>query len=214
MKALRATIRKLLSESIDARATEATKREITFSIVDDGWSVTVYCLQNSQEVGRLDCKSTWINESIYIATDAGLPRRLIGFGIGSLMFDIMVAYLSKKRIWMAPDTRSVSKEAISLYEWYYNHPETYSQKQLDISPRRSDKKHFLTSETDDDFDIHSVFSYIGGHSDPNKDEYSNTVYDDEEYKKKYIDHCLTKAYKMKNYRSFINNLPKGLVRWS
>jgi hypothetical protein len=214
MDILRKMIQKILSETIDKRATAAVAKGITFSFVDAGHEATIYCFSNGRQIGRLDCMSTWINERVWLATDAQLEGSAQGIGIGSLMFDIMMAHLSKKRLWLAPDTRSVSQAALPIYEWYHNHPEDYSSMQLDISPRRSDGKIFLTPEDNDDFDTNSVFDYIGGHSDPDyKDEYSDDVYDDEEYKEKFINHCLTKAYRMKKWGPFIENLPEDLVKW-
>lgn len=214
MNNLRRVIRNLLIESADKRVTKALEKGITFSMSNSGFDAVIYCHLRGRVIGRLDCESHWVNDRIWLARDAQISPSVRGLGIGSLMFDVMMAYLSSIRKWLAPDTRSVSEDALGIYEWYNNHPEDYLKQQLDISPRRSDGKIFLTVREDDDFDTNSVFDYIGGHSDSDyKDEYSDDVYDDEEYKEKYIDHCLTKAYKMKRYSEFISNLPEGLVKF-
>jgi len=127
-----------------------------------------------------------------------------GKGVGALLYNVLLAQLSRGKHWLASDRESVSSDAMRIWDKWNKMPAIYDVDQMDMRPWG--EEYFLTPETDDDVKQTSFYNnigrYEGGRSDKGK------------YKERFLESGLTKRFQMKDPRSFLRDLEEyGILRY-
>jgi len=99
-------------------------------------------------------KSARGNEGAYVTSYTQVDRNWRGKGLGALLYDIMIELSGEKGI--VSDRGTVKPEAVRMYRYFFNNPDSYEKILLDPRNNRT-RKGWYTDRTEDDT---GALSYI------------------------------------------------------
>lgn len=148
---------------------------------------------------------TGYEDDTFVVYKSSLRHDYRDKGIGALLYNVLLAQISRDKNWLASDRESVSNEAMRIWDKWNEMPAAYDIDQMDMKPWG--EEYFLTPEPDDDARQTSFYNNIG--------RYDGGRSDKEKYKKAFIKSGLTKRFRMKDPKSFLRDLEEyGILRYA
>ena len=133
-------------------------------------------------------------------------------GIGAMMYNITLAFVSTNGKYFSADPGSVSEDARRIWIEWMKQPEIYEWIQLDDKPGKVPKNkkfqdHFLTKDKDDDLNYQTIKKDLKLKNKRGQPE--KYYWEDDNYKKKFTDSPIIKEYKNKNPKKFLEACKKA-----
>ena len=177
-------------------------------------------------VGKITVSN--IGKRTHQVSSSRIDSMFRGLGLGALLYNVALAMCTSERLWLMADRSEVSGAASRIWDTWNDMPDQYEIDQTDHE--QPDESHgatqsddydpdvdfFLTKDRGDDFSQTSFQDNISNwasydDTDPRAQLDGGTVKDwwyffDDEYKEDFLASGLTKRFKMKDVRSFINAL--------
>jgi len=156
-------------------------------------------------------------------------------GIGTIMYNTILALCTKQGFWLMSDRDEVSSKAQRIWEKWAGMPDVYDMEQMDapapdpnqwIEGEDFDPEidYFLTRDKSDDISMDSFLnnsnlsSYSSNLGDNAYDAYGNEkgwwYFWSEDFRSDFLDSGLTKRFKMKDSEGFISALKEyGILKY-
>ena len=176
-------------------------------------------------VGKITASN--IGKRTHQVSSSRIDSMFRGLGLGALLYNVALAMCTSERLWLMSDRQEVSGQASRIWDTWKDMPDQYEIQQTDHKQADEafyategddydpDVDFFLTKTRGDDFHQGSFQDNIknwGSYDDSDpRAQWGDMVKDwwyffDDEYKEDFLESGLTKRFKMKDARSFINAL--------